>query len=99
MKKGKGGHSKNHGHSGGNNGGSPHNNHYFYRGGYRGGYSNGPMESNLDSMASGLVPPTFFAGIYTFSGNQASFMAQLDSLTLSIDPMTAAPLGLSIEKI
>lgn len=85
-------------HHGGYFGG--HHRHHFHRsGGHRGGSSYASMEVSLDSMASGLVPPTLLAGIYTFSGNQTSLMAQVDSLTLTSDPLTGVPLGAAIQQI
>lgn len=95
-----GGRSHGHGHFGGHHGGHHHHHHNFHSSGYRGGGSTyGSMESTLDSMALGLVPPTLLAGIYTFSGNQASLMAQVDSLPIAIDPLTAGPLGISVRQI
>lgn len=50
-------------------------------------------------MATGIIPPTILAGIYTFSGNQMSLLAQIDSLTLTTDPNTGIPLGAAIQQI
>ena len=98
--RGHGGHHGGHGHFGGHFGGH-HHHHNFHSSGYRGGGGShsASLEATLDSMASGLMPPTLLAGIYTFSGNQMSLMAQVDSLTLTTDPTTGIPLGAAIQQI
>lgn len=47
-------------------------------GGHSGGGGNGGslLESTLDVMSSGIIPPNLINGVYTFSGNQMSFMVQ-----------------------
>jgi hypothetical protein len=52
----------------------------------------------MDSMSSGLMPPTLVGGIYSFQGNQMSFSAQIDSLSVASELTAGHPYGSAIQQ-